>query len=231
MSLWKPYQPSPAIPWDRKRAIHLHRRVVFGACWNEIERDLKDTAQAAVTRVLDGTCRASGVPLEFENLSRTIGEAAVASGNPDRLKAWWLYRCLYSPRPLEERMTLLWHNHFATSNSKVLNLSLMKAQNETMRRFSLSPFRELLGAMSHDPALLEWLDAPSNHAGRPNENFARETMELFTLGAGNYTERDVSESARAFTGWTTKDSRFRLNDDHHDREEKTVLGHSGNLAG
>ena len=184
-----------------------------------------------MNRLLEGTCRAGGVPSNFESLSHTIGDAAISSGNPERLKAWWLYRCLYSPRPLEERLTLMWHNHFATSNSKVLDLTLMKQQNETLRRYGLSPFGELLGAMSHDPALLEWLDAPTNHAGRPNENFAREMMELFTLGVGNYTERDVSETARAFTGWTVRDSVFRVNDDHHDREEKTILGHTGNWSG
>lgn len=128
-------------------------------------------------------------------------------------------------------MTLLWHNHFATSNNKVLNLTSMRAQNETLRRYCLSPFGELLNAMSHDSALLEWLDAPSNHVGRPNENIARELMELFTLGVGNYSERDVSESARAFTGWTIKDLQFRINDDHHDHGEKTVLGHTGKMSG
>lgn len=102
MSLWNPYQPSASAPWDKKRVIHLHRRVVFGACWNEVERDLKDTPQSAVSRVLEGTCRAGGVPLEFESLSRTIGDAAVASGTPNRLKAWWLHRCLSSPHPLKD---------------------------------------------------------------------------------------------------------------------------------
>src|SRR5579871_1773441 len=139
MSLWNRYQPSPATPWNVRRVIHLHRRVVFGACWSEIQRDLSQDPQAAVTRVLDGTCRSEGVPENFETLAQTIGDSAADSGSMERLKAWWLYRCLFSPRPLEERLTLMWHNHFATSNLKVNDLRLMKQQNETFRRAAMRP--------------------------------------------------------------------------------------------
>ena len=198
MSLWNRYQPSASAPWDLKRVLHLHRRVVFGPCWDEVQRDLDGDPQTAVTRLFDGTCRIGGVPQEFETLAQAIGNSAVDSGSPERLKAWWLYRCLFSPRPLEERLTLMWHNHFATSNLKVNDLLLMKQQNDTLRKHACSPFGELLRAMSHDPALLQWLDAPSNRVGMPNENFARELMELFSLGIGNYSERGRQRRCAGF---------------------------------
>ena len=231
MSLWKPYRPSSSAPWDLKRAVHLHRRVVFGASWDEVQRDLDEGPQRAVTRLFDGTCRIGGVPEQFENLAQTIGSSAVDSGSPEWLKAWWLYRCLFSPRPLEERLTLMWHNHFATSNLKVNSLLLMKQQNDTLRKHSSSSFVELLRAMSHDPALLQWLDAPSNKAGMPNENLARELMELFTLGIGNYSEQDVKEGARALTGWTVRQGKFQAIEANHDKEPKTILNQSGNWNG
>ena len=126
VSVWTPYEPDDDAPWNLRRVVHLHRRVVFGACWSEIQRDLAQGPEAAVSRVMDGTVRAEGVPEGFEQLAGVIGAAAVDSGNVERLKAWWLYRCLLSPHPLEERLTLMWHNHFATSNLKLNDLRLMK---------------------------------------------------------------------------------------------------------
>ena len=231
MSHWNRYQSSSGAPWNLKRVVHLHRRVVFGACRSEVLRDLQDDPQAAVTRILNGTCRSAGAPAEFDNLAEIIGISAVDSGSAERLKAWWLFRCLTSPRPLEERLTLMWHNHFATSNLKVNNLQLMKQQNETLRRYALSPFGDLLSAMAHDPALLQWLDAPSNRAGMPNENLARELLELFSLGIGNYSERDIKQAARALTGWTVRQGKFQVVDETHDGGSKSILNHAGNWNG
>src|SRR5262245_15349953 len=122
MSFWVTYRPTTDAPWNLQRVVHLHRRAGFAATWNEIQRDLAAGPQEAVSRLLDGQSRLEGVPDEFESLSKVIGQAAVDSGSPERLKAWWLYRCLFSPHPLQERLTLMWHNHFATSNLKVDNL-------------------------------------------------------------------------------------------------------------
>ena len=173
MSHWNRYQPTSTAPWDWKRVIHLHRRVVFGACWNEVQRDLNDDPQAAVTRVLNGTCRSEGVPADFDQLSNTIGNSAVDSANSDRLMAWWLYRCLFSSRPLEERLTLMWHNHFATSNLKVKDLKLMKQQNETVRQYSMAPFPELLECQEKPPAvetvIARLLSCPAVHGQRTRE--------------------------------------------------------------
>jgi uncharacterized protein (DUF1800 family) len=180
---------------------------------------------------LDGEARLDGVPEGFEALAAIIGQAAVDSGSAERLKAWWLYRCLFSPHPLNERLTLMWHNHFATSNLKVDDLRLMKRQNDLFRKHALSKFDQLLTATIHDPALLKWLDAPANRKEHANENLARELMELFTLGIGHYSEDDVKQAARALTGWTVRQGEFVDQQAAHDAGEKTILGRTGNWNG
>ena len=138
---------------------------------------------------------------------------------------------LGSPDPLGERLTLMWHDHFATAQSKVEDLGLMRRQNDTFRRHARAPFGELLNASIREPALLLYLDAPSNRKGHPNENLARELMELFTLGIGHYTEADVKEAARALTGWTVEEGPFREAPSKHDDGEKTLLGRKGKWSG
>ena len=133
-------------------------------------------------------------------------EVAALEGQLDMTKlasiqAVWMHRILHTARPLEEKMTLFWHNHFATANYKVGNPQAMYAQNALFRANALGSFHDLLNGVSRDPAMLRWLDSNSNRKASPNENYARELMELFTMDVGNYTETDVRESARAFTGW------------------------------
>src|SRR5262245_53520513 len=228
---WAPYRPDAAAPWDLRRVAHLHRRAGFAATWAELQRDLADGPKASVDRLLSGRARRPGVPDDFERTARLIGESAAGTREPDRLKAWWLYRLLFGPDPLTERLTLMWHNHFATSNAKVNNLALMHRQNETFRRLARAPFGELLHAAVRDPALMVWLDAPSNRKGKPNENLARELMELFSLGIGPYTEADVKEAARALTGWRVDNDLFAEDADEHDGGEKTILTRRGRWKG
>jgi uncharacterized protein (DUF1800 family) len=228
---WARYAPSVQAPWDLQRVVHLHRRAGFAATWDEIQRDLKEGPQASVERLLQGRSRSYGVPPNFEPISVALGEAAAASRDPARLKAWWLYRMLFGPDPLGERLTLFWHNHFATSNLKVDDLALMQRQNEVFRQFARASFRKLLPAVVRDPAVLLWLDAQANRKGHPNENLARELMELFTLGIGHYTESDVKESARALTGWTVVDGEFQELPTKHDPGPKTILGKKGAWKG
>jgi uncharacterized protein (DUF1800 family) len=230
---WDRYEPSADAPWDLRRVVHLHRRAGLAASWGELQHDLANGPEASVTRLLAGKCRPAGAPEpdEFERTAAVLGEAATASSDSGRLKAWWFYRLIFTPDPLRERMTLMWHNHFATSVQKVNDPALMRKQNETCRRFACKPFGELLGAMTRDPALLIWLDAPANRKGHPNENLARELMELFTLGVGHYTESDVKETARALTGWTVTDGEFREAAARHDDGDKVILGKSGRWAG
>ena len=148
-----------------------------------------------------------------------------------RVAYWWANRMVNSPRPLEEKMTLFWHNHFATNETKVRDYRKLLLQNKTFRLHATGNFKELLIAVAKDPAMLHFLDAGQNVKGAPNENFAREIMELFTLGVGNYEEKDIREAARAFTGWNTNDLEFIVNKDKHDTGQKTILSHTGNFTG
>ncbi len=228
-AFWARYEPTNEAPWDLRRVVHLHRRAGFAATWAEIRRDLRDGPEASIERVLNGTSRI-GVALDFESTSKILADAAVASDQFSRLQAWWIFRMLGSPDPLGERLTMMWHDHFATAQSKVDDLALMRRQNETFRRLARAPFGDLLDAAVREPALLVYLDAPSNRKEHPNENLARELLELFTLGIGNFTEADVKEAARALTGWTVEDGAFRNAPAKHDNGEKTLLGQTGRWA-
>jgi uncharacterized protein (DUF1800 family) len=225
---WSAYVPSKEAPWDLRRVVHLHRRAGFAATWQEIQRDLADGPAKSIDRLLKGRSRSQGVPEDFASFADTLVNNADEFG---RLKAWWVYRMLFGPDPLTERLTLLWHNHFATGSDKVRDLRLMRRQNQTFRKLARAPFARLLGAAVRDPALLTYLDAPANRKGRPNENLARELMELFTLGIGHYTEKDVKEAARALTGWTVDGDRFAEDDRQHDPGEKVILGRKGKWKG
>jgi uncharacterized protein (DUF1800 family) len=228
---WSPYEPSADAPWDLRRVVHLHRRAGFAATWDEIRRDLHDGPGASIARLLSGRAGAEGVPEDFEATAGLLAERAVAADEPARLKAWWVYRMLLAPDPLGERLTLMWHDHFATSNRKVGDLAAMRRQNELFRAHAHAPFGRLLHAVLRDPAVLAWLDAPANRKEHPNENLARELMELFTLGIGPYTETDVKEAARALTGWSVEDGAFREVARHHDAGAKTILGRTARWTG
>jgi uncharacterized protein (DUF1800 family) len=229
-TVWVAYEPGDGAPWDLSRVVHLHRRAGFAATWGEIRRDLKDGPKASVERLLAGTASAHA-PDGFAATADLLADAAVAASDLGRLKAWWLYRVLFGPDPLGEKLTLLWHNHFATSNAKVRDAGAMRRQNDVFRRLARAPFADLLNAAVRDPALLAYLDAPANRKGHPNENLARELMELFTLGVGHYTEADVKEAARALTGWTVEDGAFAEAAGRHDDGDKTLLGKTGKWTG
>jgi uncharacterized protein (DUF1800 family) len=211
--------------------VHLHRRAGFAATWSEIQRDLKDGPKASIDRLLSGKAHSTSVPPDFDRVAALLADAAVSAGDPARLKAWWVYRMLFGPDPLGERLTLMWHNHFATSNAKVDDLAVMRRQNDLFRELGRNPFGELLTAVVRDPALLLWLDAPANRKEHPNENLGRELMELFTLGIGHYSEDDVKNAARALTGWTVEDGEFRDVPARHDVGDKAILGKKGAWKG
>ena len=223
-SAWAPYEPAASAPWSLRRVVHLHRRAGFGASAEELERDLADGFEPALARFLAGK-RGVGVPESFVSTSQLLVDGALAANDANRLAAWWLWRMLVAPDPLGERLALLWHDHFATSQLKVMDLAAMQRQNDLFRRHARAPFAKLLGSVVKDSALLVWLDAQSNKKQHPNENLARELMELFTLGEGNYTEQDVKEAARALTGLSvTAEARVHFAAQNHDDGEKTILG-------
>src|SRR5947209_5316833 len=224
---WAPYKPSDKAPWDVRRAGHLYRRAGFGATAAELEAALADGPEATLGRLLRGGPRQAEFDAQMAPLAQTIAR----SNNAQQLSAWWLARMLYGPHPLREKLTLFWHNHFATSNAKVQNARLMLGQNELMRRHALGNFATLLRDMSTDPAMMVWLDTRDSRKGNPNENYARELMELFSLGIGHYTEEDVREAARAFTGWEVRGALAHFNKSRHDGGAKTVLGRTGRWQG
>ncbi|MXX30330.1 MAG: DUF1800 domain-containing protein [Gammaproteobacteria bacterium] len=149
----------------------------------------------------------------------------------DRVAYWWANRMLLSPRPLQERMALFWHGHFATNEDKVRDYRKMLKQLRLFQRLGLGDFRTLLIGVAQDPAMLAFLDAGVNVKGSPNENFAREIMELFTMGVGHYGEADVRQAARAFTGWNYRGLDFYFNAEAHDGGIKRVLGQEGRFDG
>src|SRR4051794_351109 len=224
---WEPYRPTDKDPWDLRKAGHLYRRAAFGATWDELHAAVQAGPEKTVDALLRGR--------SDEELERDWHDNAAdirRANNDAQLAPWWLSRLVPGgPHPLREKMTLFWHNHFATSNAKVRNAGFMLGQFELMHRHALGNFRELLQEMSKDPAMMVWLDTNLSKKGMPNENYARELMELFSLGIGNYTEQDIREAARAFTGWEVRDGKAYFNTSQHDAAEKTVLGRAGKWKG
>ncbi len=148
------------------------------------------------------------------------------------IQKWWLRRLIETGRPLEEKMTLFWHGHFATGYRTIEDSYHMLAQNELFRTHAVGNFADLVLRILRDPAMLKYLDNDESRKGRPNENLARELMELFVLGEGNgYTESDIKEGARALTGFTFEDDTFRFAANNHDGDRKTILGQTGNWDG
>ena len=230
-SPWVRYESKPDDPWDVRKAAHLHRRAGFGATRAELVRDVQAGPEASVNRLF----HPPQLPTEESEAIDGLRQTARSSSNLDLLKVCWLNRILYGPDPLREKLTLFWHGHFATSQKKVESVALMDQQNETLRSHALGGFAKLLEAIIADPAMLVWLDGGTSKKGKPNENFGREFLELFTMGAGHYQERDIREAARAFTGWVRQDSRgvfqetpkFVHEPTQVDDGTKTFLGKTG----
>jgi len=219
---WSAFVPGGATPWDEVKVAHLYRRAALGATRAEIEAGARSSPGELIRVLIEGQPNS-----EFDADIARLQEGVLSTGQPAQLKALWLYRMLHSPHPLRERMTLFWHDHFATSNAKVNNVKLMQQQNDTLRRHALGRFDAMLQELTLDPAMLIWLDSNTNRKGRPNENYAREVFELFGLGVGAYTEKDIQEAARALTGWEVRDGKAFFDPALFDDAPKTVLGQTG----
>ncbi len=223
---WAPFEPTLEVPWDLRSAAHLYRRAGFCADWGTISDAVTRDPISVVKELVEAREQDS-----FLADMRGLLRAALATGNVRQLSAQWVYRMLNTPAPLLEKMTLFWHGHFATSAAKVEDAELMQRQNDLLRELALGDFSELLLEISRDPAMLLYLDSATNRKSHPNENYAREIMELFSLGEGNYSEQDIRELARCFTGWEVKRQKFRFNRYQYDSGVKTVLGEEGSLTG
>ena len=214
-------------PFTKRHAAHLLRRAAFGGTTTEIDTSTSFGMMGAVDALLHPARPDLAFP-EFPDVAslydRKKDRSAIA-------QMWWLDRMLRTQHPLAEKIAFLWHGHFATSIRKV-PAPLMIAQIDMFRQLGLGNFRTLLLAVAKDPAMLVWLDNRANNKAHPNENFAREVMELFALGLGNYTEDDIKDAARAFTGWTLDAKQnYILQPKQHDDGPKTFLGTTGNLTG
>lgn len=200
-----------------------------------VERLLAETVQTAATPAPGWVNDRIVLPRDLRNLSAEEQRAELQNRIRTglELRGWWLKEMATTPSPLTERMTLFWHSHFVSAQPKVRWAQLMYRQNVLLRRNALGRFDVLLHAVAKDPAMLVYLDSALNRRGAPNENFAREAMELFTLGEGRYSEADIKEAARAFTGWSfdPETSEFVFRRLAHDSGQKTVLGRSGALDG
>jgi len=247
--------PLPDSKWNDTTATHLLSRAGFGGTPAEIEALRKKGLVAAVRDLVDAKENAASVPppawAHPRNIQAQRMEIKAAKDRGDNfqnkarqvrmmegdeivdLRRWWLDRMLNGPAPLLEKMTLFWHGHFATGIQKVRDAYWMWLQNDTLRRNALGHFSTLVKKISRDPAMMIYLDLQQSRREHPNENWARELMELFTVGIGNYTEQDIRESARAFTGYridmTTQ--QFRFAPFQQDGGPKTFMNRTGNLNG
>jgi uncharacterized protein (DUF1800 family) len=247
----KPLSPSR---WDYTTAAHLLNRAGFGGTPSEIEKlvalghersveylvDFEkipdptadpDWAHPDPTRVEKRRAARTAAPEVRQQMQKE--ERQLENQRILELRGWWLQRMAKGPRPLQEKMTLFWHGHFATSFEKVRDAYYMWRQNELFRRLATGNWLELLTEAGKDPAMLVWLDQAQSRKDHPNENFAREVMELFALGEGHYTEKDITEAARSLTGWSLdpEQQKFVWRPFIHDNGEKTVLGRTGYLDG
>jgi uncharacterized protein (DUF1800 family) len=234
-------------PMGESDARHLLARTGFGPTSAEVRTYAALSRDDAIAKLLGDIRTAPATPtppwINESGPSRRPGPMASAeerkafqqmeTRRAAELRGWWIREMLVTPSPLTERMTLFWHNHFVSSEQKVRNARLMYAQNMTFRAQATGNFATLLHTVAKDPAMVIYLDNAQNRKGAPNENFAREVMELFTLGQGHYTEQDIQEAARAFTGWGVdrETGTFALRPRLHDDGEKTVFGKTGRFDG
>jgi len=249
-------RPLSKDKWNYEMAAHLLNRAGFGGPPADIQK-LADLSQdQAISSLLDYENIADSTldpdwahpnPDEVKQLRESLKNAATPEEKRQiqqaanrltqtrflELRGWWLQRMARGPRPFQEKMVLFWHGHFATSSEKVRNPYFMWRQNELFRRLATSNWELLLNEAGKDPAMLVWLDQAQSRKEHPNENFAREVMELFALGEGHYTEHDVTEAARALTGWSLDQDtqKFIYRPRIHDDGQKTFLGRNGDLDG
>ena len=218
---------------------HLMRRAGFGADRDELEARVAKGYDATVEELLHPETQP---PVDPYTLLRYQPSALLPGGVPPMGNVNYMYYLVTTQRPLEEKMALFWHHVFATGNSKVDNYDQLLEQIDLFREQGMGNYRDLLMTVAKNPSMIFWLDNNQNHGTEVNENWGRELLELFSLGAGNYTEVDVREASRAFTGWTfgTKIPRlpygrfpwkFEYRPEDHDDGEKTFLGHKGNFNG
>jgi uncharacterized protein (DUF1800 family) len=247
-------KPLSRRKWNFTTAAHLLNRAGFGGPPAQVEQLSELGLEDAVARFIDfekipdptpdpdwakpdpdrmTKIQAMRQASEEERRIKQREEQREQRERITELRGWWFERMAKGPRPLQEKLVLFWHGHFATSLEKVRDPYLLWRQNELFRRMATGNWRDFLIEVGRDPAMMIYLDQAQSRKQHPNENFAREVLELFALGEGHYTEKDITEGARALTGWTLNQSRQRF--EHrpfiHDEGEKTIFGKTGNFDG
>jgi uncharacterized protein (DUF1800 family) len=224
---------------DLKQVKHLYARAGFGLQFAASKKAGRTSVKEAVKELFKSSEKSETLTVVDANIDYSMLSKADADARKlmiqqqlqqeKELNINWVSQMISTSAQLREKMTLFWHNHFACRTNNALYAQQL---NNIQRDNALGNFRALTLAVSQSPAMLQFLNNQQNHKNHPNENFARELMELFTIGRGNYTERDVKESARAFTGWSfDKDGNFLMRPFQHDEGQKTFLGKTGNFAG
>jgi len=253
MKLHPDLEPLGHSKWSEQHGRHLLNRAGFGVPERQVPHLASLSAEDAAAEIVffrstpDTYAEPTFLPTreDYREYQEALKNAA---DEPDRrkirnewrvqerawvsmLQAWWMERMMTTPRPLQEKMTLFWHGHFATSAQKVQSSTQNYQLNHLFREHAAGNFKQLTTAVGQSGAMLRYLDNVQNVKQHPNENWARELMELFTMGVGNYTEDDIKESARAFTGWTQAGGDFRFDESKHDFGKKTFLGRTGDFDG
>ena len=221
---WARYEPDAGRPWDTRQAAHLLRRAGFGPSLPEIDQANSDGPQKTIDRLI----QPGGDLAAFEEMYADYERAA--EGNFDSLRAWWLRRLLYTPFPLLEKLTLFWHGHFAVSQAEVQRGPLMHRHVKMLREHALGDFPALFKAVMLDPATLVCLEAQKSRKATPPRALAQALLSHFTVGEDNFTEADVAETARCFTGWFVFRTRREFLDREFDDGEKSLFGKKGNFT-
>lgn len=223
---WAAYVPDEDRPWNLQLVGHLFRRVAWGASWPQLQQSLTE----GPARTIDRFLQPDDDVTRFERTYDDFDASADGSESADTLRAWWLRRMLLTPDPLQERMTHFWHNHFAISNGRVRNSTMMRRHVHLLRKHALGNFAELLSEVLQDPATLVGTDSAANRRSQPNSNFAQILLEHYTLGPANYQAEDVDQVARTLTGWFVTRGQTRFVAREHDADPKRILGQEGDFA-
>lgn len=216
-----PYQPDDHQPWSTKWVGHLMRRGAFGASRERLKAAREKGPGGSVEWLFefDPASDVGGLNAFLEQ----AGSLFDIRRSPTYVAQWWFHRMIHTPAPLQEKLAVMWHDHFATSASKVGRAEWMHDQIELFRTDGLGSFRDLLVKVGRQPAMLHWLDGNASHKSSPNENYGREIMELFSLGVGQYEEKDIREVSRSFTGWLIRDTEGAFEEDRWDEKEKVIF--------
>jgi uncharacterized protein (DUF1800 family) len=220
---WARYEPDSGRPWNLALAGHLYRRAAFGASWDQLQRALRDGPQQTVDALLRPRGDAAAFDRQYDELETPANDENASND----LRAWWLQRMIRTPHPLLEKMTLFWHGHFGVNAAKVNSARAVQQHLQLLRRHALGSFGGMLDGIVKDTAVFLTLDAKASRKAFPDEHLARWFLEGFTLGPGRFSERDVREAARAFSGCFVLQNQFRFIERERDSGTKRILGQEG----